>query len=50
MLAASANAARAFCCRMTYREGFTWGGTTIVNPMRARLHPALQRTLLDAPE
>ena len=45
MLAASASAGARLLLSEDFQEGFTWGGTMIVNPMRPRLHPALEAVL-----
>ena len=49
MLAAAANAGARLLLSEDFQEGFTWGGTMIVNPMRPKLHPVLLAALLDAP-
>jgi predicted nucleic acid-binding protein len=50
MLAASASAGARLLLSEGFHEGFSWGGTMIVNPMRARLHPALEAVLLQTSE
>jgi predicted nucleic acid-binding protein len=50
MLAASANAGARLLLSEDFQEGFTWGGTMVVNPMRTRIHPVLEAALHDPPD
>lgn len=45
MLAASASVGARLLLSEDFHEGFTYGGTIVVNPMRSRLHPALEAAL-----
>lgn len=45
MLAASAGVGARLLLSEDFHEGFAYGGTMIVNPMRSKLHPALEAVL-----